>query len=195
VHSRRFAIVCTLIVLGVVCAISLGDMLQATTAEPALAPFEFHRTGATTPQIAASVHFRACATRSPQHFVQHLLLGVCDGPIATLNKFAECLHSTEFVSGEESYTVYDLPKGIKKETVRVVASGDFDNNDKKVKALQIEAVSTYYAEKFIFIDVAADDLDGRTYQTRIVVGAISGRWYAIPRCRSATSFYRIADAM
>lgn len=194
-HSRRLAIVCTLIVLGVGCAISLGDMLQATTKEPALAPFEFHRSGATTPQIAASVHFRACARRSPQHFVPHLLLGVCDGPIATLNKFAECLHSTEFVSGEESFTVYDLPRGIKQETIRVIASGDFDKMDKNVKSLQIEAVSTYYAEKFMFVDVAADGYDGRKYQTRIVVGAISGRWYAIPRSRSAASFYRIADAM
>lgn len=83
--------------------------------EYALPPLKFRREGAASPEDAAKSLFHACATRSPEHFVQHLLLGVCDGPINTLQKFAECLHSTRFRQGDDSLTVYDfdftLPRG------------------------------------------------------------------------------------
>lgn len=193
--KRPLVIACLLVVLGVAAAVSLGVGPQAAAPDPALPDFKFERAGADTPEAAATALFRGCALGSPRHFVQHLLLGVCDGPIATLNKFAECLHVTKFRAGDESFTLYDLPKGIDKETVRVVASREFDGNDGDVKKLQLEAASTYSGKKFMAVDVAATGYDGREYATRIVVATVDNRWYAIPRCRSARSFYRIADAM
>ena len=164
--------------------------------DPALPDFEFHRTGAISPELAATALFRGCAARSPHHFVQHLLLGVCDGPISTLQKFAECQHVTRFTHGDDSYTVYDLPKGINlKKPVRVVASEAFDPADKRVAALQFQMLSTYYGESFRSVDVVGEDYDGLEYSTRIVVAKVKDRWFAIPRCRSSKSFYEIADSM
>ena len=111
-NSRRFVITCALIAVGVIAAVSYGINSQAATANPSLTPFEFDREGATNPEDAATSLFRGCAKESPKHFVRHLLLGVCDGPIDTLQKFAESLHRTKFRHGEASFTVYDLPKGI-----------------------------------------------------------------------------------
>jgi hypothetical protein len=163
-----------------------------------LPPFEFRRSGAASPEDAAEAMFRACATRSPAHFVQHLLLGVCDGPIATLNKYAECLHSTRFRHGEDSLTFYDFAfnKRINpKKPFRAIATQDFDRESKEVAKLKFQMVSTYYGERFKSVDVAAESYDGLEYQTRIVVARVRNRWYAMPRCGSSKSFYEIADAM
>jgi hypothetical protein len=163
-----------------------------------LAPFEFQGEGAASPEVAAETLFRACATRSPKHFVQHLLLGVCDGPIATLDKYAECLHSTRFRHGDDSLTVYDLPikRAInRKGPFRAIASQDFDRENKQVAALQFQMVSTYYGKQFKSVDVVAESYDGLEYRTRIVVARVKDRWYAMPRCSSSNSFYEIADAM
>jgi hypothetical protein len=193
--SRRFLIACMLITLGVMAASTHRVHAQTATADPALPPFEFHREGAKSPEAAATSLFRGCALRSPQDFVRHLNLGVCDGPIATLTKFAECLHTTKFTTGKEAYTVFDLPQMLNKATVRVIGSREFDSQAKDVMALRLEGASTYYGKRFALVDVAADGYDGRVYQTRIVVATVSDGWYAIPRCRSSRSFYRIADAM
>lgn len=183
-------------------AVSVGSANQdrATTPEagidPALPPFEFRRTGAASPEAAAETLYRGVATESPKHFVQHLCLGVCDGPIATLGKFAEALHRTDFRHGEESFTVYDLPQRIDpKKPIRAIASQDFDTESKQVAALQFEAMSTYYGKRFKSVDVVGEGYDGVEYRTRIVVAQTTDGWYAIPRCRSSKSFYAIADAM
>lgn len=169
---------------------------QGTGVDPALPPFEFRRVGAASPEQAAETLFRAIATESPKHFVQHLLLEVCDGPIATLQKFAESLHRTEFRQGEKSFTVYSLPERIDgRKPIRMIASRDFDGETKQVAALELESVSTYWGKKFKSVDVAGESYDGLEYRTRIVVAQVNGGWYAIPRCRSSKSFYEIADAM
>lgn len=63
-------------------------------------------------------------------------------------------------------------------------------------ALQLEAVSTYAADRFVSVDVAGlGHYDGAEYQSRIVVAETSSGWYAIPRCRSSKTFYAIADTM
>jgi hypothetical protein len=197
-NSRRFNIASTLIAVSVVFAISYGVHSQAAIAESNLPPFQFHREGAASPEDAATALFRSCAAKSPKHFVQHLLLGVCDGPIDTLQKFAECLHKTEFTHGRDSFTVYDFPmaKGINpKKPIRVIAIEEFDSEDKQVALLQIEGLSTYYGQTFWSVDVAAESYDDLEYRTRIVVAQIKDRWYAVPRCRNSKSFYEIADAM
>lgn len=193
---RRLTIACTLVVLGIAAAVAYGVQTPAASTDPALPPFEFHRSGAATPEAAAESMFRAYALRSPKDFTQHLLLGVCDGPIATLQKFAESLHATQFTHGDESFTVYDLPRPIdRKQPMRTVASAEFDRKDKQVAALELQAASTYYGKTFRSVDVVGTSYDGREYQTRIVVAQVSGRWYAMPRCYSARAFYAIADAM
>ncbi len=194
--SRRFTIACTLIVVAGVAAVSYAVSPQALISDPALPPFEFHREAATNPEDAATTLFHGIAAGSPNHFVRHLLLGVCDGPIATLQKFAECLHRTQFRRGDATFTFFDLPKGINtKKPLRVIASHDFDPDDKQVAALQFEMMSTYYGKRFMYVDVAAEGYDGLDYHTRIVVAQVGEGWYAIPRCRSSKSFYDIADAM
>jgi len=193
---RRFTIACSLVVVAALAAIASGVNAPAADSHPALPAFEFQLSGAKTPEAAAESMFRAVALRSPKHFVQHLLLGVCDGPVAPLQKFAEAQHVTQFTHGDESFTVYDLPKAIDpKEQMRVLASAKFDSQDKKVAALELEAASTYYGKTFRSVDVAGKSYDGREYRTRIVVAEVNGLWYAMPRCRSARSFYAIADAM
>lgn len=197
--SRYFTIVSMLLSLGVVAAISLGGDSQAADPDPMLPPFEFHRTGATNPEDAAKALFRGCARTSINDFVQHLNLGVCDGPIGTIQKFAECLHTTQFKTGEESYAVYDLPVGknggLRNDTIRVVASSEFPADEKVAAVIIGGALSSYYGEKFWAVDVAADGSDGREYQTRIVVAVQKDGWFAVPRCRSSKEFYDIADAM
>jgi hypothetical protein len=155
-----------------------------------------NREGCETPEAAAVEMFLACSMRSPKLFIQTRLLGVCDGPIATLNKYAECLHTTEYSNGETAFTVYDLPKQMKKETARAVAGQAFDTDDKDVAHLLMFAgISSYYGKQFMCFDVAADNYDGIEYRTRIVVAMLNDRWYAVPRCRSSKAFYEIADAM
>lgn len=184
-NSRCFAIASTLVFLGVVAAFSPDVNSQAADPDPALPSFEFHREGATNPEDAAKAMFRGCAKKSPKDFVQHMLLGTCDGPISTLQKFAECLHSTKFKTGAEPYAVYDLPVGknggLKNDTIRIVASGVFPTDEKVAAVISGEAFHSYYGEEFRFVDVAADGSDGREYRSRVVVAAIKDRWYAMPK--------------
>jgi len=199
VRNRIVVFASGVAVTGFIAAIAYGLNTSDTSKNPTLAPFEFNREAADSPEAAARTLFRGVSTESPKHFVQHLLLGVCDNSIDTLQKFAECLHETEFTHDGESFTFYDLRehrKGINgKKTVRVVAVAPFDKSDKKVAALQSQMMSTYYGKEFACVDVASESYDGLEYQTRIVAARVDEGWYAIPRCRSARSFYEIADAM
>lgn len=162
-----------------------------------LYPLQLVSEGAASPEDAAMSHFRACMTRSPELFSQNLLLGVCDGPIGTINAYAECLHGTTFSNGLDALTVYDLPfRHLQEETVRAVESQAFDTEDEEVASLlRFSGVSTYYGEEFLCVEVSADDSDGVGYRSRIVVARVDERWYAMPRCRSSRDFYQIADAM
>lgn len=191
-NGQRWMIACALTVSAFMATI-LGARLYAAPPDPALPPYQFHREGAETPEDAAKALFRGTAQRSPNHFVQHLLLGVCDGPNATLSKFAECLHTTKFHIGDESYTTYDLPSYLKRDEMRVVGTGAFPDDEMTKNALHLQSVSTYYGQQFRYVDVAGKGHDGREYQTRIVVARIKEGWFAIPRCRSAKLFYEIAD--
>lgn len=190
---------CIVAATGVAFAFTYDLNTPASNTKPSFAPFEFHRKAAASPEAAARALFRGVSTESPKHFVQHLLFGVCDNSIDTLQKFAECLHETEFTHDRDSFTFYDLRdlrRGINhKKPSRVIASGPFDTENEQVRALQSQMLSTYYGEKFASVDVAAEGYDGREYQTRIVVAQVEGGWYAMPRGRSARSFYEIADAM
>ncbi|HEV7280136.1 MAG TPA: hypothetical protein VGN57_07990 [Pirellulaceae bacterium] len=193
---RRNALLCMLVAVSLAPVLSKRAIAQEAVADPALPPFIFHREGADSSEAAATTLFRACAMRSPAHFVQHLNLGVCDGPIDTLQTFAEFLHTAEFRHGEDSFTVYDLPRQINsKQPNSAIATQEFDRGDKQVAALQFQAVSTHYGEKFESVDVVGKSYDGLEYRMRIVTALVRGRWYAIPRCRSSKSFYEIADAM
>ncbi|MCA9028855.1 MAG: hypothetical protein KDA86_26870 [Planctomycetaceae bacterium] len=182
--------------LAAFAAIAYGVNSPATSPDPALPAFEFHREGAASPEDAAKAMFLGIAKESPNDFVRHLLIGVCDGPIGTLQNFAECLHETKFIRNGISLTVYDLPKGIDtRKPIRIVATQAFDGENEQVKALRFEMLSTFYGDSFACVDVAAEGGDGLEYQTRFVVAKQNDRWYAMPRCRSAMSFYKIADAM
>lgn len=184
---------------GLIAALAYGLNTPAPSPNTSLAAFEFHRKAASSPEAAAEILFRGVATESPQHFVQHLLLGVCDNNIDTLQKFAESLHETKFNHEGDSFTFYDLResrRGINpKKPTRVVAVAPFDTADERVKALDSQMMSTYYAKTFACVVVAGEGYDGLEYQTRIVAAQLDGGWYAMPRGRSARSFYEIADAM
>lgn len=198
--SRRFLSILGLLgTTAILAATAYSFQPPAVVINPALPAFEFRQQRADNPEAAALALFRGVATGSPGHFVQHLLIGVCDGPNSTLQKFAESLHATEFHHGDDTFTFYDLRdqnKGIySKKPMRVIGSAAFDPQDKQVVALQLEAVSTYGGETFMAIDVEGQDYDGRALRTRVVVAKVNGHWYALPRCRSARSFYKIADAM
>ena len=183
--------------------------VTAPTAHPdqVLAPFEFRREAAPTPEIAAQSLFLGVATASPRDFVQHLLLGVCNNEIDTLQRFAESLHATQFSHDGKTFTYYDLrdqPRDPQtersrminaKKPLRVIASAAFDAADPQVQALHFETASTYYGKRFVCVEVAGEGWDGRQYQSRVVAAQVGDGWYAMPRCRSSKSFYEIADAM
>jgi hypothetical protein len=76
--SRCLTNASLLLCLAVFAAIAYGVNLPASP-DPALPAFEFHREGAASPEDAATAMFRGIAMESPKYFVQHLLLGVCDG--------------------------------------------------------------------------------------------------------------------
>lgn len=150
--------------------------------------------GGSSAEEAAVMMFRAGVSRSPALFTRARLPGVCDGPVDTMNKYAECLHRTRYRSGDRLMTVYDLSKRIRSHSARAVASQAFSSRD--VEILSAQFLSTYWCEDTIVcLEMTADDDAGREYRSRIVVARIENRWYAIPRCRSARSFYEIADAM
>ncbi|MEZ6052110.1 MAG: hypothetical protein R3C02_12075 [Planctomycetaceae bacterium] len=156
--------------LAAFAAIAYGVNSPATSPDPALPAFEFHREGAASPEDAAKAMFLGIAKESPNDFVRHLLIGVCDGPIGTLQNFAECLHETKFIRNGISLTVYDLPKGIDtRKPIRIVATQAFDGENEQVKALRFEMLSTFYGDSFACVDVAAEGGDGLEYQTRFVV--------------------------
>ncbi len=189
----RYLKVLTAIILVVV-GLSLAGVAQQNAGGNALSfAFAGEVDGFETPEAAATNMFRACVSRSPKLFTQVRLIGVCDGPIHTLNKYAECLHTTTYSNGKNAVTIYDLRKQMKDETIRVTTSQAF--TDDEVDSLSFQFVSTYYGEQFICYEVAAVNYDGLEYRTRIVAAKLSDRWYAIPRCRSSKSFYEIADAM
>jgi len=183
----------------VVSVLVYGCNTPTQSSQISLAPFEFHRQAAATPELAARSLFRGVATESPSDFVQHLLLGVCDGSIDTLQKFAESLHTTKFHHDGDSFTFYELRELrrsiIWKKPVRIVATAPFEPEDEKVRALELEMLSTYWGKRFMSVDVAGEGYDGREYRTRVVVAQGDAGWYAMPRCRSAQNFYKIADAM
>ena len=149
--------------------------------------------GATSAEAAAVKMFQAGVTRSADRFTEIRLIGVCDGRIDTLRKYAENLYRTTYRNGDKSFTVYDLPKGIKKDTARVVASRPFDDED--MKSLYGQFVSSYYAPECQCFDLEGESYDGVAYRTRIIVAKSSDKWYAIPRCRSSKLFYEVADGM
>ncbi len=139
--------------------------------------------------------------------MQHLLLGVCCNEIDVLQDFAEAMHATRFRHGDEEFTYYEMCEKQylsgtettrlinRSRPIRVIASAAFNTSDPDVKALSLEAVSTYFGERFVSVDLAGVGLDGLEYQTRIVVAQVRDGWYAMPRCRSSRNFYQIADAM
>lgn len=179
----------------------------ASHTDQVLAAFEFKREAAPTPEVAAQRLFLGVSTASPRDFVKHLLLGVCYNEIDVLQDFAEAMHVTQFRNDDRAFTYYEMcekqylpgtetTRLINREKpLRVLASSAFDASDPAVKALEIEAASTYSGNRFVGVDVAGMGSDGLEYQTRVVVAQVGDGWYAVPRNRSSKNFYSIADAM
>jgi hypothetical protein len=174
--------------------------------EQVLEPFEFRREAASTPEMAAQAMFLGVATASPQDFVKHLLLGVCHNEVDVLRTFAESLHVTPIRHEGETSTWFQLQERPdasgklrvidREEPVRVLSSIPFDSGDAKVRALSLEAASTYAGERFVCVEVAGVGYyDRADYQACVVVAQVDGGWYAIPRCRNSARFYEIADTM
>lgn len=203
--SRLATVVCIVVAIGFVGSFACALDQTSSRTDQVLAPFEFRREAAPTPEMAARSLFLGVATASPQDFVQHLLLGVCNNEIDTLQRFAEALHATPFRHEGEAFTYYDLRDQrrianksrmiSRKKPLRVISSAAFDASDPQVQALHLEMTSTYYGKRFVCVDVAGVGYDGLDYQSRVVVAQVGEGWYAIPRCRSSKSFYKIADAM
>lgn len=204
---RLITSVSVVIAVGFVVAIGFALDTSSSRAGQVLAPFEFRPGPARTPEIAAQAMFLGVATASPKDYMQHVLIGVCENEIDLLQNFAESFHATRFSHDGETFTTYDLQHQrdasggmriiYRKKPIRVIASAVFDSTDPQVQALDLdlEAAGTYGGKRFVSVDVAGLDYDGREYQTRVVVAQGLGGWYAIPRCHSSKSFYEIADAM
>ena len=205
--NRLVTVVCVVAAIGLAGAFAFALNTYTSPDGQVLAPFEFRREAASTPEAAAQSLFLGVATASPRDFVQHLLLGVCYNEIDVLQDFAESMHATQFRHDDEAFAYYEMREKQhlsgtettrlinRKNPLRVIASAAFDSSDPQVKALELEAASTYSGARFVSVDVAGVGSDGLEYQTRVVVAQVSDGWYAIPRCQSSRNFYKIADAM
>lgn len=206
-NRRQFAMVCIGVAIGFAGAMAHALNKPDKTTVQGLAPFEFEQAAAPTPDAAAQSLFLGVATASPRDFVKHLLLGVCQNEIDLLQDFAESMHVTRFNRDGEAFTYYEMREKqyahgtettrlINRKThLRVLASAAFDTSDPRVKALELEAATTYAGKQFVCVDVAGMGYDGLEYQARIVVAQADNGWYAIPRTRSSRNFYQVADAM
>ena len=190
----RISIVCLILALLFVPATLWSQSDSSAAKSNYKLSYEFSPTGAASAEEAAIAMFRGVALRSPKDFARHLLLGVCDGPIGSVNKYAESLHFNLLTNGEESLTVYDLPERMKKDTEQVLSSLAF--SEAEVDSLRSQFLSSYYCQDLIScVEVAGESYGGKQYRTRIVVVCLNDVWFAMPRCRSSKSFYAIADAM
>lgn len=190
---------CLAVSAGVAIALVVNHQERIDSGMTVLTPFEFQRESAPNPGTAATALFLGVATESPRDFTKHLLLGVCDGSVDTIQKFAEAMHTTRFTNNGRSFSFYELKenrRGINsKKQTRVISCVEFDDENPAVIGLQAEAISTYYGQEFACVDVAGESYDGIVYRTRVVVARLKDGWYAIPRCRSSRNFYKIADSM
>ncbi len=205
--SRPVTVAFVVTAIGLAGAIAFARHTTISPEGQVLAPFEFRPEGATNPEAAAQALILGVATASPRDFGKHLLLGVCNNEVDVLNRYAESLQLTRFSNDGETFTYYELrdqPRDPgteksrminRKKPLRVIASAAFVDADPQVKALHFEMASTYYGKRFVCVEVAGEGLDGREYQSRVVVAEVGDGWYAMPRCRSSKSFYQIADAM
>lgn len=205
-YPRVVTWVCGLAALGLLSVWADAWRSAMIGTEQVLEPFEFRREAASTPEMAAQAMFLGVATASPQDFVKHLLLGVCHNEVDVLRTFAESLHVTPIRHEGETSTWFQLQERPdasgklrvidREEPVRVLSSIPFDSGDAKVRALSLEAASTYAGERFVCVEVAGVGYyDRADYQACVVVAQVDGGWYAIPRCRNSARFYEIADTM
>lgn len=205
-YPRIVTWVCGLASIGL-----MGVWLDAwrsamTNTEQVLEPFEFRREAASTPEMAARAMFLGVATASPQDFVKHLLLGACNNEVDVLCTFAESLHVTPILHEGDTLTWFQLQERPgasgklrvidREQPVRVISSRPFESGDAKVRALSLEAASTYAGKRFVRVEVAGVGYyDKADYRACVVVAQVDGGWYAIPRCRNSARFYEVADAM
>ena len=81
---------CFAVSAGVAIALVVNHRERIDSGMMVLTPFEFQQESAPNPGTAATALFRV-ATESPRDFTKHLLLGVCDGSVDTIQKFAEAM--------------------------------------------------------------------------------------------------------
>ena len=152
-------------------------------------------TGATNPEEAAVALVTGITERSPQKFLKHLCLGVCDGPISTHKKYSESPHTTKLKAGNVSASVIELASQIQPASANAIHREEFDTTDPRVINLASEMMSTYYGTAFQCVWVSVQTINGVTYETQVVVTRKNDLWYCIPACKSSKSFYAIAEDM
>lgn len=152
-------------------------------------------TGSTTPEEAAVALVTGIIEKSPQKFLQHLCLGVCDGPISTRKKYSESMHTTNLKAGNVSASLFELASQIQPASANAIHREEFDTTDPRVIHLASEIMSTYYGTAFQCVWVSVETIHGVTYETQVVVTRNDDLWYCIPACKSSKSFYAIAEDM
>lgn len=151
--------------------------------------------GAGSPEQAAVAMAAGMTEKSPDKFLQHLCLGVCDGPISTINKYDECMHQKYLADESGTYSISDLPSQIIEGAQEAIETRVFDQEDPRVVKLAGELLSTYYGEEFHCVWLSARSHSKKHYIFRVVVTRVGNKWFAIPRCGSSNRFYDIADSM
>ncbi len=134
-------------------------------------------------EAAAIEMVRAIATRDHRLYVKTRLLGVCEGQDDWPSRYAECLHTTLFTTGDQAITVFDMKNMLDDDKIRVVLQTELEVPSSYL-------VSSYYGEQFASVNLQIATSKGVDYETRIVVAKNSGRWFAIPR-RTKCSFYAL----
>ena len=152
-------------------------------------------TGSTNPEEAAVALVTGIIERSPQKFLQHLCLGVCDGPISTQKKYSESTHTTNLKAGNVSASLIEIASQIQPASANAIHREEFDATDPRVINLASEMMSTYYGTAFQCVWVSVQTINGVTYETQVVVASNNDLWYCIPACKSSKSFYAIAEDM
>ncbi|GAB5442846.1 MAG: hypothetical protein Fues2KO_31950 [Fuerstiella sp.] len=188
IGSKLLAVGCSLGTLATTVFLLAGDLDLPSTpgvAAPATATQPTEAVGHASAEAAATAMVTAIIYRDYATFLRTRMKSVCEDAGDWPARFAATLHHVQFKDDSGQYSIFDIIRPLNAESIRIEA----------VRALETPgyfAVSSYYAEGFVNVDVSVSDRHRRMFRTSIVVAELGGRWYGVPR-RTRCPVYAVAE--
>jgi hypothetical protein len=188
IGSKLLAVGCSLGTLATTIFLLAGDLDLPSTpgvAAPATATESAEAVGHASAEEAATAMVTAIIYRDYATFLRTRLKSVCEDADDWPARFAATLHHVRFKDDSGQYSIFDIIRPLKAESIRIEAVREVDTPD-------YFAASSYYAQKFVHVDVNVSDRNKRMFRTSIVVAELAGHWYGVPR-RTRCPVYAIAE--